>query len=206
MKKIGLDFDTKIQVCSCKNFIIIKGQTSSKEIIKLSDVLNDFNQKYQSFELESKNIIDLIEYNSKIKLDFPISFSFRNDVNCSLPHEDDSFDFFSTSFFPYGYSFSCYRSEYYYFKNIVYNIPSNYPFNKITFKINKENQKIDFDIEDDYRGFDTDFLKSIILDCFDFDLNKLISELKIHDLDLELLNPSQDIEILKNKNNNFIIL
>lgn len=206
MNEIGRESDTMIQVCSCANFLIVKGETSSKEILNLSEILDKFHTNYKEHKLESSNIIDLINYGKKIKLNFPIKFSFGNGENCSIPILENTLDYFSTSYFPYGFSLSCYRSIYYYFKNIVYNIPSSYPFKNIIFDVHLVENKIDFNVSDDYRNTETDFLKSTILDCFDFDLTNMTEELKKVDLDIELLDGNSDISIIKKKNKDFIIM
>lgn len=206
MNEIGRDSETKIQVCSCENFLIVKGETSSKEIINLSETLNKFHDKYTDHKLESSNIIDLIEYGKKIKMKFPVKFTFQEGENCSQQITENDLDLFSTSFFPYGFSMSYYRSIYYYFKKITYNIPSNYVFKNITFEVTVTDNKIDFNVSDDYRGTDTIFLKSSILDCFDFDIEVFTQNIKNIDLDIELLNNTEEIPFLKKKNKDFIII
>lgn len=205
MKELGIDKDTKIQVCICDNFIIVKGETSSKEILNLSKVLENFYKKYSNLET-SKNIIDLIEYDKKVLQKNRIKLDFINESNCSLRTVEDEGDFFSLSYFPYGYSLSHDRLIYYYFKKIVYSIPSSYPFNRISFLVTKENEKIDFTITDDYLNNKNDCLKSIILDLYDFDLVSFKNEIKKMDLDVELLNPQEDIEFLKKRNKNFLFI
>jgi hypothetical protein len=205
MKELGIENDTKIQVCICDNFIVVKGETSSKDIINLSKILEDFHQKYTEVK-STKNIIDLIEYNVKLTWSNSINFQFNNQENCGVKIFDDERDYFSISSFPYGYSFSQDRLLYYYFKKIVYSIPSSYPFNKISFLVTKENNKIDFTITDDYLNNQNDCLKSIILDLYDFDLVSFGKEIKKMDLDVELLNPQDDIEFLKIRNENFLFI
>jgi hypothetical protein len=205
INELGIEKDSRIQVCICDNFIIVKGETSSNDIINLSNTLDSFYKKYTTIK-SSKNIIDLIEYNRKLSQNKTMKFSFINDENCGIKPSNDDKEYFSISTFPYGYSFSQDRLLYYYFKKITYSIPSTYPYTKISFNISNENNKIDFTITDDYLNNENDCLKSIILDLYDFDLTSFQNEIKKMDLDVELLNPNDDIEFLKIKNKDFIII
>lgn len=201
-----MDYDTRIQVCTCENFTIVKGQTSSKEILNLGGILEKFYEKNPLLERKVKNVIDLIEYDKKIDRHLNQEFSFINSDNCSKIPNENSTSFFSLSFFPYGFSLSQNRSLYYYFKNIVYNIPPTYPFTEIKFKIRFQENVLDFDIEDDYLNNQDDCLKSAILDAFDFDYQSMNEILKKSDLTYELINKSSEIDFLKKPNGNFIII
>jgi hypothetical protein len=205
MKDLGIEKNTKLQVCICDNFIIVKGETSSKEIINLSNTLDNFYKKYTNVK-SSKNIIDLIEYDKILSVNNSVRFEYINHSNCGIRNTEDEKDFFSVSNFPYGYSLSQDRSLYYYFKRIVYSIPTSYPYNKISFNVSKEDGKIDFAVTDDYLNNSDDCLKSVILDLYDFDLVSFENEIKKMDLDVELLNPDDDIEFLKKRNKDFLIV
>jgi hypothetical protein len=121
-----------------------------------------------------------------------------------IKNEDDHY--FSRSYFPYGFSLNQNRSLYYYFKNIVYNIPTSYPFTKIKFLITIDEEKIDFEIEDDYLNNEDNCLKSSILDSFDFNYKKLELDLKGFDLSTELFEPEIEIDVIKKPNPNFIFI
>ncbi len=205
VKQIGFNADTRLQVSSCENFSIIKGETNSKEVLKLNEILEKFYSDYPSLDRKVKNLIDLIEYDKQIKNLSNQKFVFFNSTNCRKIIEDDDL-YFSRSYFPYGFSFSQNRSLYYYFKNIVYNIPTSYPFTEIKFVVTLDNEKIDFEIQDDYLNNENNCLKSSILDCFDFNYKLLEKELKSFDLTLELFEPEKEMDVLKKTNSNFIFI
>ena len=49
----------------CNNFVIIKGKTTHKEILDISSITKEFNEKYEPSKPIS-HTIDLIEYDSKL--------------------------------------------------------------------------------------------------------------------------------------------
>jgi hypothetical protein len=206
MNEIGLNLNTRIQVSSCENFSVVKGETNSKEILNLNDILEKFYTKYTSLERKVKNIIDLIEYGKEIKNLSKQTFTYSNSKNCRMVIKDEDDHYFSRSYFPYGFSLNQNRSLYYYFKNIVYNIPTSYPFTKIKFLITIDEEKIDFEIEDDYLNNEDNCLKSSILDSFDFNYKKLELDLKGFDLSTELFETEIEIDVIKKPNPNFIFI
>lgn len=112
-----------------------------------------------------------------------------------------------TSEFPHGYSLNQGRIFYYYLKNIVYSIPTNYIFTSLKFEI-KKRENLEFKV---YNSFfssndEDETLQSAILDCFDFDTTELENKLKGVDLLQELINPLDDYEFLKEIKKDFIIL
>jgi hypothetical protein len=206
MNQIGINFDTRIQVSSCENFSVIKGETNSKEILNMTEVIENFYTKYNSLDRKVKNVIDLVEYGKEIKNLSKQTFTFSNSVNCRMNIVDEKYSYFSNSYFPYGFSFSQNRSLYYYFKNIVYNIPTNYPFTEIKFLVTIDEGKIDFEIQDDYLNNEDNCLKSSILDSFDFNYKLLELELKNFDLTSELFEPETEIDVIRKTNSNFILI
>jgi hypothetical protein len=91
----------------------------------------------------------------------------------------------------------------------MYNIPSNYPVSTLTF-----NLSTDKDDDGDYKfsvinnnlNDKDDYLKSAILDIFNFDLSLIESEIKKVDWYNEILNPLEDYSFLKEKVKDFIII
>lgn len=203
--RLGDESKSIVQVIDSENFFIVKGKTDYKEILKLNEILDEFYKKYDQIEPKQKNVIDLMEYD--VELEFPNEFilKFKKSENISDFDSQDG-PFVYSSHFPFGHSLSPNRIYYYYFKNIVYNIPSDYFFHKIIFTCRLESFKLEFDIWDDFNSEFTDSLKSAILDCFDFDLVSFKEELKKNQLDFELIDPSKDLELLKKKKPNFIIV
>lgn len=205
MNQMGPDSHSRIQVCSCENFSIVKGETSSKDVLKLNEVLDKFYEKYENLEKKIKNIIDLIEYDKEIKTFASQEFIFSNSKNSKKILLDDNL-YFSRSYFPYGFSLNENRSLYYYFKNIVYNIPPTYPFTEIRFQVVLNDNVVDFEIQDDYLSNEDNCLKSPILDAYDFNYKSLETELKGSDLTLELLEEDFEIDAIRRTNPNFIFI
>ena len=48
LSKIPNEEQSIINVVDCKNFYIIKGQTTSKEILDLTTITSEFSQKFES--------------------------------------------------------------------------------------------------------------------------------------------------------------
>jgi hypothetical protein len=199
LTKIPNTEESIFSVADCKNFIIIKGKTSHKEILDISSITKEFNEKYEP-ETPISHTIDLIEYKSDLSSPKKFKFFFGKKL-----HKEDSL--FSTSEFPYGYSNNQGKLLYFYFKHIVDKIPTNYPFNWIIFNVEvSEKNEIDFTIEDDYLNNNGDILKSAILDCFDFNLTVFESILNKMDLEKYILNPSEETLLDDISVNDFIII
>lgn len=201
LSKIEKKYNSKIEICSCINFTIVKGETESEEILSIQKISEEFSEKNPDFKI--KNTIDLLEYKSKLDSNFDYTFTFYKD---SIPEIDTS-NYFKLSLFPFGYSWNEGKSLYFYFKHITNKIPTSYPFNWITYKIKiSELGKIDFDIEDDYINNQDNVLKSVILDVFNFNISEFEFEAKKMDLEQMILNPSHHEQILEKPVPDFIII
>jgi hypothetical protein len=201
LSKIDNKYNSKIEICSCDNFTIVKGETESEEILSIQKISEEFYEKYPDYRI--KNTIDLLEYKSKLQSKFDYTFTFYKD---SVPEIDIS-NYFKLSSFPFGYSLSEGKSIYFYFKYITNKIPPTYPFNWIKYKIKiSDSGKIDFDIEDDYINNQDNILKSVILDVFNFNIMEFESEAKKMDLEQMILNPSHQEQILEKPVPDFIII
>ena len=64
VKKIPFTEESIFKIADCKNFIIVKGKTTHKEILDMSSVVKEFNEKYNP-DTPISHTIDLIEYNKK---------------------------------------------------------------------------------------------------------------------------------------------
>lgn len=183
LSKIG-DFDSELQLCDCKNFIIIKGYTTSKNLISFKELTDDFNRKYCDYKIE--NTIDLLEYVNELSPKNNYTFNFEN-TNKELNNI-----FFKLSEFPYGFSMNQGKLLYFYFKFIVEKLPPNYFFKKITFEVNiDEKKKIDFLV---YRDMELDEnIVSLIKDCFSFNIGEIKDTIKKMDLEKFILNPQVKI-------------
>lgn len=227
LTKIPHSEESIFSVADCKNFIIIKGKTSYKEILDISSITKEFNEKYEP-ETPISHTIDLIEYDCKLSKIKNLEFVLHRSDNCSYHKtqiekflsSESSFDFscypsevsdeelIVTSEFPHGYSLNQGRLIYFYGKHIFYNIPTNYTNSSMIF-----NLSLDKDDENDNiisifnidKNSEDETLKSAILDVFDFDMSWLSSEMKKVDWSIELTNPLEEYSFIKKKNKDFII-
>ena len=198
-------------------------------ILNLSKIIDDFNSKYLELLNNNsiKNVINLIEYNSKLEEKESLKFSFFNSDNClyssdqinsfvlddeysydeQLKKIDEDHNLISISEFPHGFSLGQGRLLYYYGKHITYNIPPHNPFTKITIELsnNKDNEDLLLNVYDESTQEYDERLKSSILDAFDFDYLSLKEEVKKIDWSLELTNPTDDWDFLKKINSNLLI-
>lgn len=183
LKKFAEESETNLQVCTCENFSIIKGYTTSPDVLPINKIIDEFNEKYPDHTF--KNTIDLIDYKDSLETKETISFTFSH----KFPELHSTF--FSVSDFPFGCS-SFDKTLYFYFKCIFEKIPTEYPFDWINFKITKIDKfNIDFEISDNYDSDSDGKLKSLILDSFDFNLEKFYLDLKKMDLENYILNTSE---------------
>ena len=227
LTKIPNTEESIFSVVDCKNFVIIKGKTSNKEILDISSITKEFNEKYEP-ETPISHTIDLIEYDCKLSKVKNLEFILHKSENCSYHKSqiekflsnDLSFDFncypievsddelIITSEFPHGYSLSQGRLIYLYGRHIFYSIPTNYTDSSIIF-----NLSLDKDVDNDNiisifnvnKKSEDGTLKSAILDVFDFDMSWLSSEMKKVDWSIELTNPLEEYSFIKERNKELII-
>jgi hypothetical protein len=227
LSKIPNSEDSIITVSDCKNFIVIKGITSYKDILDINSISAEFNDKYNP-KFQISHTIDLIEYNKKLSEVTELSFTLHKSENCSY-HKSQIKEFLSdeksysfeylpmeipedlliiTSEFPHGYSVSQGRLIYYYGKHIFYSIPTNYPVSTISLKLsttkNEENENI-ISVYNPHKEMEDEILKSAILDVFDFDMSWLSTEIKKVDWSIELTNPLEEYSFIKKRNKDFVI-
>lgn len=227
LSKIPNTEESIFSVADCKNFIIIKGKTSHKEILDISSITKEFNEKYEP-ETPISHTIDLIEYDCKLSKVKNLEFILHKSENCSYHKtqiekfllNESSFDFscyssevsddklIVTSEFPHGYSLNQGRLIYLYGKHIFYSIPTNYTNSSIIFNLsldkNDDNDNI-ISIFNVDKNSEDETLKSAILDVFDFNMSWLSSEMKKVDWSTELTNPLEEYSFIKKKNKDFII-
>ena len=151
LSKISHDESTIIKVIDCINFYVIKGKTTSKEVLDIPTILGEFTSKFseQLNGIKLSHTIDLIEYDCKLSKIKNLEFILHRSDNCSYHKtqiekflsSESSFDFscypsevsdeqlIVTSEFPHGYSLNQGRLIYFYGKHIFYNIPTNYSKN-----------------------------------------------------------------------------
>ena len=231
LNKIPKEKETIIQVVDCFNFYVVKGKSTHNEPLNLSIVRDEFISQYEEYLGEKKlsHIIDLIEYDSKLDPSDNLTFkyhygsdncsyttqqtkSYSEDSSKSYEHKeffkeigDDSLVYVSE--FPHGHSLSQGRLLYYYGKHIFYNIPSSYPINSLVFNLSTNKTEYgepSFSVLNSQQKVD-EVLTSAILDVFDFDMSWLNTEIKKVDWSIEITNPLQDYDFLKNRVDGFVI-
>ena len=183
-----------IQITDCDVFMVVNGQTTSETELNIDELKNEFNETYKdilkSLGLEHFNVINLIKYGVEI---FPIEKGLVNTNKKVFVEEDESFDEISiNSEFPYGYSLRTGRSMAYY---------SHYILNQISSTIGSDNMYIHFlptvDDEVDINvvvnsRYNTETIKSLILDVFDFDLEDFSNRMESYDITQDILDPEGD--------------
>jgi hypothetical protein len=227
LSKIPHSESSIIRVSDFKNFIVIKGKTTYREILDISTLTTEFNEKYKPSNPIS-HTIDLIEYDTKLPEVSELSFSLHKSENCSYHKNqikqfidsensidfeyqpivitDESFPI--TSEFPHGYSLNQGRLIYLYGKHIFYSIPLNYPVSTISFSLstekNEEGENI-ISVYNSYKESEDETLRSAILDVFDFDMSSIHTEMKKVDWSIELTNPLEEYSFIKKRNKDFVI-
>jgi hypothetical protein len=93
--------------------------------------------------------------------------------------------------FPYGYSLKMGRSQFYYSEYIVYNIFNTIKATSLDLKFStKTNDNDDFNISVISNSiYNEKHVKSLILDCFDFDINSFNETLKTYNILDDILKP-----------------
>lgn len=220
LSKIDNKRNSIIEVVDLENFLVIKGKTDSIDVLNIQELKQEFlsGNTSEHYLKRLNNTIDLIEYDAKMDEVTEMEIILYNSQNCHYPQKTIEYSefpfsenlspnkFTTKSGFPFGYSLSQGRLLYYYAKHITYSIPTNFPFEKIRYKICNSNSKENFDVSlDNY--YDTEeSLKSAILDTFDFDMGWIENNYKKSELFYEIENPSEDFDFLKKRNSEFFII
>jgi hypothetical protein len=225
LNKISKEEKTILEVNDFVNFIVIKGKTTSKEILNLQEIIEEIKTNYSNIFSTGdtlSRVIDIIEYDAKISDCEEITHSFYNSENCSYSYSQlDNYkedciikpiktkncfeDLLSVkSEFPHGFSLNCGRELYYFGKYITYNIPSNYPFTKLTLTLSNNQEK--FVVFDDFIGLEDETLKSAILDCIPYNPSWVREKMKKVDWCSETTDPLSEYDFLKEKVKDFIII
>ena len=227
LKKIGINIPTQISVVDFDNFIVVKGKTKSKEIINLSELSSEFEKKFEASlgDYKIKNIIDLIDYEMEMKDVESLTYTFFNTENCSYQHKqiekffsnENSWDYefipkkinenslYFTSEFPHGFSMNQGRLLFYFSKRIFYSIPPTYPITTLTFEVNTTQGDF-IKVFDNFSNSYDHTLQSAILDCVNLNLEKFEKDLEDLDVFRELLDPTNEHEILKKDKPEIIII
>jgi len=230
LSKIYNEEQSIINVVDCKNFYIIKGQTTSKEVLDLVTITSEFSQKFESLIGNTKmsHTIDLIDYDSNLSNVSEITQTYHFSENCSYSegqinlfnHNNESYEIdfickkitddelINCSEFPHGYSLGQGRLLYYYGKHLFYSIPQTYPYVPLTFKLTISKDEDGDNLISVYNpnlNADDERLRSALLDVFDFDMSWLEKEMKKVDWSIELTNPLQEYSFIKRRNKDLIL-
>lgn len=220
LMELGKNSSSIVEVIDCINFFVIKGKTSSEEVLDLQKIFSDVEQKYSKIfkDIKLTHTIDLLEYGCKLDPKKNLSLTLYNTQNCSyskkqidlflnndssvestiFPSIDNGEKLSYCSEFPYGYSLNQGRQIYYMLKNIFYSIPSNYILDTVTLILDLEKKGDDIiDVYDHNKDEYDKYLKSMILDHVDFNLEKITKEFIDIDWSIELLSPLEEYDHLK---------
>ena len=227
IEKLGEHNSSQIKVIDVENFFIIKGKTSSKEVLNLSDITAEFEKKYTELLNDYKicNTIDLIQYDSDLTDMKTLSFTFFNTENCSYSYKqikshidsDSNFDIDSTnnkisdtemvfvSELPHGFSLNQGRLLYYFMKKIFYSLPPSYPMVSLKMDINILEEDF-IQVFDNFSQSNEEVIQSAILDCVDLNLEKMEKIIGKIDYEKELFTPLEEHSFLIEKNYEILII
>lgn len=227
LNKIDKNEKTIIKIVDCINFVIVKGKTSSNNVLDLKKIVDEFNLlNHENYKIT--HTVDLIEYSQELKPVNYIKHTYFNSNNCSfhqnqidlfnlsvssdfclhLKNLEETEELVINSEFPYGYSLNQGRLLYYYGKHIFYSIPPTYHTECLILKLTKdknEEDDIDFKVYD-IHGNEDEILTSAILDVYDFDMSWLENEIKKVDWSVELTNPLIEYDFIKKINKDLVVI
>ena len=214
LHKIPSNEITTLEIADCQNFYVIKGKTSSKTILDLNSVKDEFVKK-RNLSDDNKNLfhtIDLIEYDVQLSETEQLCHVFFNTTNphfsnCQLNEKTEKDNsLILKSNFPHGYSLKSGRDLYYYAKRICYNLQL-YPFwESVKITINRTNNEENFQIFTDCNKEQDLKLRSAILDCFDFNYNKIGKDFENSNWVESASILPNDLDFVKEKNQEFILI
>jgi hypothetical protein len=185
-----------IQVTDCESFMVIHGQTTSKDVLDMDKVKTDFFEWFgdilEDQGIKTINTIDVIRYGQEIKNIEKGWVTVNKDV--FVEETDPVHELSVSSEFPYGYSLNCGRLMVYY---------SNYIFNHMYSLMGVDNLKFYFTKEEDENEdlkikivsdskYNKEIIKSLVLDVFSFDLTEFNEYVKDYDLLQDILFPGKD--------------
>lgn len=196
LSKFEKSDNTIIQVTDCENFVVVNGQTTSSNVLKLGELKTEFiesnKELFESLKKEDLSIIDIIKYDQEIS-DFQKGWI---DINKSLYVEESEpiSEINTSSEFPYGHSLGCGRSMYYYSHYIFNHMYSLLGIDKLHFYYSNElNDNEDYKIKVvSDSSYSKSQIISLVLDVFDMNLTDFNQLLLNYDFVDDILNPSLD--------------
>ena len=181
LSKFEKSENTIIQVTDCGNFILVNGQTTSKNVKNLNDIKYEFSAWFDdllsSVGIKELNILDVIQYDQEIN-DFKKAWVHVN-KNIYVESDEPISEISVSSEFPDGHSLGCGRGIFYYSHYIFNHMYSLLGVNNIYFKYSNElNDDEDYKIQvvSDSK-LPNDVIESLVLDVFDMDLTEFSKKL-----------------------------
>jgi hypothetical protein len=174
LSKFDKKDNTVIQVTDCETFVVVNGQTTSKEVLDLNELKTDFSNWFDDVLTEvnrkNLNIIDIIKYDQEIK-NFDNKWISTHKDLYTIEDEPIS-ELTCSSEFPYGHSLGCGRSIVYYSQYMFNHMYSLLNVDQVyLYYTNEENEDGDRKIKVSCNSYiDNDKIESLVLDVFDMDL------------------------------------
>ena len=196
LSKFDKKDNTVIQVTDCETFVVVNGQTTSKEVLDLNELKTEFielnKELFNSLKKEDINIIDIIKYDQEIT---DVSKTWIT-VNKSLyvTEYEPILEINISSEFPYGHSLGCGRGIFYYSHYIFNQMYSLLSVDQLSFRYSSElNEDEDYKIKmvcDSQIPKQT--IESLVLDCFDMDLSEFKERLSDYNFTNDITDQSLD--------------
>jgi len=194
LSKFDKKDNTVIQVTDCETFVVVNGQTTSKEVLDLNELKTEFielnKELFNSLKKEDINIIDIIKYDQEI---IDVSKTWIT-VNKSLyvTEYETILEINISSEFPYGHSLGCGRGIFYYSHYIFNQMYSLLGVDQLSFRYSSElNEDEDYKIKvvcDSQIPKQT--IESLVLDCFDMDLAEFKERLSDYNFTNDIVDQS----------------
>lgn len=196
LSKLEKTENTIIQVTDCENFVIVNGQTTSKNVLDLGVIKKEFCESFtdllKSLNMEDINVLDIIRYEQEIP---PFQKSLVSvNKNLYVEEYEPVIELSVTSEFPYGHSLNCGRSILYYSHYMFNHMYNLLDVNELTFKYSTK-----LDENEDYKikvisnsHIPKEKIKSLILDVFDMELTEFNERLSNYNLIDDILDPTLD--------------
>lgn len=209
LNELGPDTATQITVIDQGNFFVILGCTNTKKSLKLTEIFIQFTDKYSDLISEANypkelSFVNFIRASNEDDLVTSCEINLYNTERPSINticvpaglipiHTPDLL----SSQFPHGYGLKTNRALLLYFEYIAYNIMDGTNTSEMCISFHKENEFEDKLQVKSVSLRDNEKIKSAILDLFDLDYTKFISEYNSYDFTAEVLNPNGEKPWLK---------
>lgn len=204
LDEMGTNFDSQIEVADCENFLVVKGKTSSMEILNLNEIKRKFTEEFPDV-IKPTHTIDLLEYGCEPKRLNELTSIFFNTSNLVWCLENQN-NLIAKSEFPYGYSFQMGKGLHLYSKHIVYNLQSKINFDKVKIKICSSGNEDNFQIFIDSCSDVDEKVRSSILDAFHFEFQKFEKKSESMDWKKKIIDIEYEFDFIKEINQNLIII